>query len=1699
MHRLRPAFWICLFFLLVLPPEFFAQTASQLKAAGNVSALSTPWQAVGPSQIVTKAYGKVTGRISSLTADPSDPSGNTLYVGTTGGGVWRSVNAAQDPSLVTFTPITDSIPGNSIAGKVSSSIGAISLQPGGTRVLLVGTGDPNNASDSYWGSGILRSADMGNTWTLITQSSETQIGYLSRVFMGEAVAGFAWSTNTPGLVVAAFTRSGESPLVNGLQKYSQSGLYYSPDAGVTWFSATVQDQNNQYVQRVSVVNGSDATAVVWNPIRKRFYAAIRSHGYYESLDGINWKRLLYQPGPGLTTTNCPTTTSSACPIYRGALAVQPVNGDLFALTVDVNNLDQGVWQDQCQFTGTTCVSSTVQFGKPLPSTALDVSVADKHISQGGYNLWLAAVPTVNDTLLFAGTQDIFRCSVSAGCVWRNTTNVNTCAAAQVAPSQHAVEASFASTLGLLFFGNDGGLWRTTDTLAQQPTACTADDAAHFQNLNSGLGSLSEVTDFAADPADPAIMMASFGAFGTAAPVLPGQPLWQQILGGEGSHVAIDPAHPLNWFSATSTGVSLHACTFGQACTSAQFGSTLIGSAQVGGDGYAMPAPAPWSLDPQDTSRAFIGTCRLWRGPALDGSAWNSTNLVSSIFDGGKGTVCNSNAWIRSIAASGTVSTPPATQEMVYVGMAGPLDGGSTAAGHLYRASLNASSNSSTQWTDISKSLVQNDSANLGKFNPGAFAIAGIAIDPHDTTAQTVYISIPGFSGNNISTPLLYGTWDGGASWTNLTGNIPIAPANTILVDPNDGNTVYVGTDLGVYVTRQIATCFTSMNQCWSAYGTGLPNTPITKLSIFNSGQTTYLRAATYGRGIWQIPLVTAPPTWTTATLTPTALTFPDQPVQTAGTPQTLTLTNTGTLPLTLSQITSGPDFAESDNCGGTVAAGGSCLLQISFVPTQMGARQAALTLSGNLETGQITAALSGNGVAGAAIVLNPTSVDFGSAIVGGTGPVINVTISNTGGIPIALDPPVLTADFQMAVNTCGASLPTNTGCTVAIRFAPSRSGNISGAMTVTDDLGTQTVQLTGNGQSNATDAVAPLTLGFGDQVVNTVSLSQSVTVTNSGDLPLTDLTAAATGDFTVSNGCGSSLVGHASCAIQVSYLPTRTGPATGVLTIKDAVNSVLHTQTVALTGNGMAAATDTIAPLSLLFSAQVLNTASATQPVVLTNSGDAALTLIVAQVSGDFTISNGCGANLNGHSSCAVNVAYLPTQVGPETGTLTITDANGSHAIALSGSGLSSTSLDAAPTSLNFSVQTLGTTSTPQSITLTNRVAVAMNSLSVAVAGDFSIGANSCGSSLASGASCVLQMLFTPTAAGTRAGSISVLSSTLPGLLTIPLSGTGQLTVTDTLSAQSLTFPDEPLNVSSPAQTVTVTNSGDGILTGIVVQVTGDFILTNGCAATLGPHLGCVLSLTYRPTALGPGIGTLTITDSLRTQTVALAGTGLAPPTDTLAPLALVFPGQALNLTSTSQRVTLSNTGDVPLTGISATITGDFRINSGCAATLAAHSTCGYTVVYLPTIAGPETGTLVVTDSLGSQTVTLSGTGLSGATDSLSPYLADLLSTAGQHAQHRTDHHAFKYRRHDPRSDLRHHHRRLPAQERLQQNPRPEDQLRSLHHLPAHTAGTIFRHAHRHRRPPLPDHPAVRHGTVLCDGCAVRRLAHLRRSAGEHT
>ena len=217
------------------------------------------------------------------------------------------------------------------------------------------------------------------------------------------------------------------------------------------------------------------------------------------------------------------------------------------------------------------------------------------------------------------------------------------------------------------------------------------------------------------------------------------------------------------------------------------------------------------------------------------------------------------------------------------------------------------------------------------------------------------------------------------------------------------------------------------------------------------------------------------------------------------------------------------------------------------------------------------------------------------------------------------------------------------------------------------------------------------------------------------------------------------------------------------------------------------------------------------------------------------------------------------------------------------GGGGGSPAASLSPTSLTFASQTVGTTSAAQAVTLSNSGSAALSITGIALtgtnSGDFGQ-TNNCGSSLAAGSSCAINVTFTPTATGTRSATLAVTDNASNSPQTASLTGAGVSsggTPTATLSRTSLTFGNQTVGTGSPAQSVTLSNSGSAALSISSFAVTGDFGQTNNCGSSVAAGSSCTINVTFTPTAVGTRSGTLTITDNASNspQTVSLTGTGV--------------------------------------------------------------------------------------------------------------------------------------------------------------------------------------------------------------------------------
>ena len=197
---------------------------------------------------------------------------------------------------------------------------------------------------------------------------------------------------------------------------------------------------------------------------------------------------------------------------------------------------------------------------------------------------------------------------------------------------------------------------------------------------------------------------------------------------------------------------------------------------------------------------------------------------------------------------------------------------------------------------------------------------------------------------------------------------------------------------------------------------------------------------------------------------------------------------------------------------------------------------------------------------------------------------------------------------------------------------------------------------------------SPGALSFGSAVTGTTSAAQTVTVSNPTGSAASVSSISASGDFSQTNTCGSSIAANGSCTVSVKFAPTATGSRTGTLT----VNAGGVTSTVSLTGTGTAPGPVLNAtPASLSFAGTDVGSSSAAKAVTVTNSGTSPAAVSGVAVTGDFSQTNNCSSVAAG-SSCTVTVTFQPTASGTRTGTLTVTsNANNSPAtVSLTGSGI---------------------------------------------------------------------------------------------------------------------------------------------------------------------------------------------------------------------------------------------------------------------------------------------------------------------------------------------------------------------------------------------------------------------------------------------
>lgn len=850
-------------------------TKSPLKGS-SLPATSGSWTAVGPSPENDLFSGNVSGRVTSLAIDSTDdPTGNTVYAGAAYGGVWVTTNALS--ATPTWKPLTD--------GQPTLSVGAIALAPGssaGIPTIIIGTGEPDSAIDSYYGQGILISHDGGTTWTNIT-GADCSGGACKESFQGESFSRILVDPVNPQIILAAASVQN----VGAFNLTVVPGIFRSTDGGNTW-SQVATFSANGYLWSV--------TDMTYDAQNATYMVAVDSQGYYKSTNqGANW-----------TAVNTPFAknvapnynfTSGYDNFYRSSLTAR--QGVVYAVISDSNGAPSA--PTVCASGQTSGCDSglveTIDDGTTWTPVAMPTCPANSSSwcassdplfnsdNQGYYDQPIAA--PAGTTALIVGGIDLWIAPTVNGMttIWTDITQAY--GSGTVHPDEHVLAALNGS---VWFSGNDGGVWVTQDGVNST--------IATWTDLNTDLNTI----QFYGVSSDPDTAGVYFGGSqdndvalsgnGPNPPTGSNGLTWTADDFGDGGQTAT-LATTVNGTATDlvlgeNTGISLgYSLAGGSANYAGQTTSfyTAQGNLNTVVDGSVIKDASafyvPFQLLSNNNGYVLLGTCRVWAGPAVpasDGANWIA--ISPDVTKGNSaGTCANNGAYIDQVAAA------PSSPVTIYA----VTDDGNVA------------------FTNNATCVVSGNCASTGVAQPTWSAtnpipltattstrpLSSIAVDP--TNPKVIYVGVQDFgpSSNGSGGQHIFMSNDQGTTWTDITGNLPNIPLNSILIDPNAPTNIYVGTDIGVFVTTDGGAGGTS--ELWQQLGSGLPASAVLGLTFSKVGSELVV-AATHGRGAWTIPALPAPNfTLTAATTSATVA-----PGSTATYALTLTPTNgfSGTVKLT---------------------------------------------------------------------------------------------------------------------------------------------------------------------------------------------------------------------------------------------------------------------------------------------------------------------------------------------------------------------------------------------------------------------------------------------------------------------------------------------------------------------------------------------------------------------------------------------------------------------------------------------------------------------------------------------------------------------------------------------------------------------------------------------------------------------------------
>jgi hypothetical protein len=744
-----------------------------------------------------------------------------------------------------------------------------------------------------------------------------------------------------------------------------------------------------------------------------------------------------------------------------------------------------------------------------------------------------------------------------------------------------------------------------------------------------------------------------------------------------------------------------------------------------------------------------------------------------------------------------------------------------------------------------------------------------------------------------------------------------------------------------------------------------------------------------------------------AVVTPTSLAFGNQIQSIPRAAQTVTLKNTGvdTLTITGFPITGSADFSQTNNCGGSLAAGSSCTLSIVFTPTSLSDKTATLSVNSDSIQAAPTVTLTGSGIAAPVAMLTPASLNFAPQQQGSASAAMTLTLSNPSSTTALNFDSISISGAGSAsfgqTNNCGAAIAANGKCSLSVIFTPANVGALSATLAVVTrypGFGPVSISsaLSGTGTAPPAPTFTPSTLAFGNQVVTTTSAQLTTALTNTGtdtlviDGALPAILGAGAASISATSNCPATLAPAATCNVSASFTPSSVQDYALSLQMTahySGAPSIKFKPTVALTGTGIPPpAVLTLAPTKLDFGNQIVNLYSGIKSVTVTNSSTTdkvIVSAITTSGSGFLPQPSSCTSPIAPGASCTIPFIFFPGAVQAYSTTVTLqVQASGcggcvrgypNQTFTVTGVGIAAPPvLTFSPATLDFGNQSVGLPSGARSVTVTNSSktdTVVIGSIEDPTVDPFLIQPTTCFVPIAPGASCTLSYIFNPGAVQSySSGLIFRAYSNACGVAcsypnqTFTITGAGIADPVPTLVPSSLNFGNQTVGSSSAPKTITLTNPANIPLTvdSIGLSTFSNAQTTNNCGNTIAPGQSCQISVTFVPTIAAPLPSALSIGYHYGTlaptyASVQISGTGVLPPSPTVTPASLNFGDQIVGTASAPKTVTITNPAIVPVTvdAIGLSTFSNAQTTNNCGGTIAAGASCQVSVTFVPTLPAP--------------------------------------------------------------------------------------------------------------------------------------------------